>query len=77
SEFDSEAAVEETRGDFAIAQSAGIRGFPTLIAGDRDDDQYALVTHGFQPRARILPALEQWLGKAAAMSSAETGQACA
>ncbi|MDE2580561.1 MAG: DsbA family protein, partial [Rhodospirillales bacterium] len=76
SEFDSDAAVEETRGDFAIAQSAGIRGFPTLIAGDRDDNQYALVTHGFQPSARILPALERWLGEAAAMSSAETGQAC-
>ena len=77
SEFGSEAAVEETRGDFAIAQSAGIRGFPTLIAGKGDDDQYALVTHGFQPGARILPALEQWLGKAAAIPSAETGQACA
>lgn len=77
SEFDSEAAMEETRGDFAIAQSAGIRGFPTLIAGDRDDDQYALVTHGFQPSASILPALEQWLGKAAAMSSALSSEACA
>jgi putative protein-disulfide isomerase len=76
-EFESETAVEETRGDFAIAQSAGIRGFPTLIAGGGDDDQYALVTHGFQPGARILPALEQWFGKAEAMSSAESGQAYA
>ncbi|MDE2334730.1 MAG: DsbA family protein, partial [Rhodospirillales bacterium] len=76
SEFDSEAAVEETRGDFAIAQSAGIRGFPTLIAGDRDDDQYALVTHGFQPGARILPALEQWFGQAPASLSGQAGEAC-
>lgn len=76
SEFDSEAAVEETRGDFAIAQSAGIRGFPTLIAGEGEDNQYALVTRGFQPGARILPAVEQWFAKTTAMSPAETGQAC-
>lgn len=74
-EFESEAAVEETRGDFAIAQSAGIRGFPTLIAGEGNDDQYALVTHGFQPSGRILPALERWLGKSGAMFPAKTGRA--
>ena len=76
-EFESEAAMEETRADFAIAQSAGIRGFPTLIAGKGDDNQYALVTHGFQPGGRIVPALKQWFDKTAATSSAEIGQACA
>lgn len=75
-EFEGEAAVEETRGDFTIAQSAGIRGFPTLIAGEGDGGQYALITHGFQPSARILPALERWLGKASAPLSAATGEAC-
>lgn len=75
-EFDSEAALEEARNDFATAQSAGIRGFPTLIAGEGDDNQYLLVTHGFQPGARILPALEQWLGKETAPLSADAGQAC-
>ena len=75
--FDREAAREETRSDFATAQSVGIRGFPTLIVGEADDNQYALVTHGFQPGARILPALEQWLGKSAATLSAGAGQACA
>jgi putative protein-disulfide isomerase len=71
-EFGSDAAVEETRSDFAIGQSAGIRGFPTLIAGEGDDNRYALVTHGFQPGARILPAVEQWFGKTAAISTDET-----
>jgi putative protein-disulfide isomerase len=77
SEFDSEAAVEETRGDFAVAQSAGIQGFPTLIAGNGEDKNYALVTQGFQPGARILPALERWLGTPEAMPSAGAGQGCA
>lgn len=76
-EFGKEAALEETQGDFATAQSAGIRGFPTLIAGEGNDGQYALVTHGFQPGARILPALEQWLGKEAAPLSADADHTCA
>lgn len=76
-EFESAPTVEETRGDFAITHSAGIRGFPTLIAGEGDNPEYALITNGFQPGARILPALEQWLGKEDANSSAGTGQACA
>jgi len=75
-EFDSKAAVEETRDDFATAQSVGIRGFPTLIAGEGNDDKYVLVTHGFQPGPRILPALEQWFGKAVAPLSAATSEAC-
>jgi putative protein-disulfide isomerase len=75
-EFNSEAAVEETRGDFASAQFAGIRGFPTLIASSYDEGRYELVTHGFQPRERILLALERWHGKSEGIS-AETGQTCA
>ncbi|OIR08060.1 DSBA-like thioredoxin domain protein [mine drainage metagenome] len=64
-DFESEAAAAETRADFAIAQSAGVRGFPTLITGKGRDGRHALVTHGFQPGAQILPALAQWLGTAA------------
>ena len=74
--FDSEAAREETRGDFAIAQSAGVRGFPTLIAGKGDDNPYAVVTRGFQPGAHLLPALEQWLGKETAIPPLEASGAC-
>lgn len=70
-EFESEAAREETRSDFGIAYSAGVRGFPTLIAGKGGHDRYALVTHGFQAGTLIIPALERWLAESA--SSADAG----
>ncbi|WP_048863497.1 DsbA family protein, partial [Acidisphaera rubrifaciens] len=60
-EHAAEDAARETQADFAIAQAAGIRGFPTLLAGIGDEGSYALVTHGFQPAARIVPALDHWL----------------
>jgi putative protein-disulfide isomerase len=59
--FGSEAAREETWTDFAIAQKAGITGFPTLLGGAADGGEYGIVTHGFQPAQRILPILERWL----------------
>jgi putative protein-disulfide isomerase len=62
-EFDGAAAVSETQSDFAIAQGAGIRGFPALVAG-KGGDTYALITQGFQPAERILPAVERWLAEA-------------
>ena len=52
---------DETRQDFAISQQSGVTGFPTLIAGTGAANDYALVTQGFQPPARILPALDEWL----------------
>lgn len=65
-DFQDESARRETREDFAIARDAGVRGFPTLIAGTGEDGQYALVTNGFQPATRIVPALEHWLATALA-----------
>ncbi len=76
-EFAGEDAKDETRGDFAIAQQAGIRGFPTLIAGAGSDGRYALITHGFQPAARVLPTLERWLEESAAGADGGAGQSCA
>ena len=67
--------MNETRADFALAQAAGIRGFPTLIAGDGDDARYTLITHGFQPAERVLASLDAWLAERA-RGSAE-GRACA
>ncbi len=64
-EMDSDAARQETLQDFAIAQRAGIRGFPTLIAGTVPSAPYALVTNGFQRADVILPALERWHAKTA------------
>ncbi len=60
-EFDSAQALDETRRDFVLAQSAGIRGFPTLIAGRGDDQPYSLITHGYQSADRILALVQAWL----------------
>ncbi|MDE2119372.1 MAG: DsbA family protein [Betaproteobacteria bacterium] len=60
-EWRSAQARELTGADFALAQASGIRGFPTLIAGAGGDQAYALVTHGYQARDAVLPALRQWL----------------
>ncbi len=76
-EFDSAQAHDETRGDFALAQSAGIRGFPTLIAGHGGDQPYTLITHGFQPAERVLAAVQAWLDTAGPGPSVDSGQACA
>lgn len=56
----SEAALQETWQDYAVSQGAGVRGFPTLIAGTAGDNRYALVTNGFSPMESVLPALHRW-----------------
>ncbi|WP_234731716.1 DsbA family protein [Acidocella facilis] len=61
--FNDAAVAAETMQDFALAQQAGIRGFPTLIAGTGDQRGYALVTNGFQRADRLIPALTAWLEK--------------
>lgn len=55
----------ETRQDFAISQKSGVTGFPTLIAGTGADGDYALVTQGFQPGERLVPAIGRWLDEVA------------
>ncbi len=54
--------------DFAFARRLGITGFPTLLL--REGDTHHVVTHGWQPFARLEPALTAWLesrfGEAAA-----------
>jgi putative protein-disulfide isomerase len=57
----SEDTKQETWADFAIAQNAGIRGFPTLLAGRRSGEPYAMITHGYQPPEPILATLATWL----------------
>ena len=49
----------ETFRDFLTAQELGIRGFPTLIAGNPEKG-YALVTNGFRPLDDLLEPLERW-----------------
>ena len=64
--FQSEAAREATRKDFEMCQDAGIRGFPTLLAGtDRQgpngaDRGYRIITRGFCALDDLAWALEEW-----------------
>jgi putative protein-disulfide isomerase len=52
---------EETKRDFQISQETGVTGFPTVIAGSGRDNDYAMLTAGFQVKERIMPALARWL----------------
>jgi putative protein-disulfide isomerase len=49
-----------TQRDFATAQSVGIRGFPTLLAGD-GAGRYMTITNGYRPIDGLPGALEKWL----------------
>ena len=53
-----EDARQETWRDYALAQNAGVRGFPTLIIGPRLDGRYEPVTRGFRPAEEVLAAIE-------------------
>ena len=72
--FEGEEARQETWADFALAQRAGIRGFPTLLAGDDAGGEYRTVTHGFQPADRIVPVLDRWLAALQAANRPEAGR---
>lgn len=72
-EFASDAARNETRADFLLAQSAGVRGFPTLIAGPGAANPYALITHGYQPAERVIPFIERWVDSLGDVSSEDGG----
>ena len=57
--FESDAARLETRQDFERCQKAGIRGFPTLLAGAAGQG-YRLVTQGFCALDAIEAPLHEW-----------------
>lgn len=59
----------ETFGDFLTAQSLGIRGFPTLIAGS-EERGYALLTNGYRPLEDLAEPLERWLAAGAPVTKA-------
>jgi putative protein-disulfide isomerase len=73
--FGSEDARQETWTDFAIAQRAGIRGFPTLLGGAAEGGEYGIVTQGFQLAERIMPVLDRWLDLIERGSGPEAGAA--
>ena len=57
----SEEVKQDTWSDYAISQRAGVRGFPTLVAGPGADGTYGAITRGFQPAEVILPMVNRWL----------------
>jgi putative protein-disulfide isomerase len=57
----SEEARTETWTDYAISQRAGVRGFPTLVAGPNEDGVYGAVTRGYAPPEQVLATLDAWL----------------
>jgi len=59
--FASPAARDATLRDFTSARRLGIAGFPTLLAGNRRTNQYAVVTNGYRPLADLPEVLERWL----------------
>jgi putative protein-disulfide isomerase len=59
----------ETVRDFLTAQSLGIHGFPTLIAGS-EERGYALLTNGYRPLEDLAEPLERWLAAGAPVRKA-------
>lgn len=59
--LDSDSAREAAWGDFRRARALGVNGFPTLLL--REDDAYHVVTRGYAPADRLLPALSGWMAE--------------
>ncbi len=70
-EMESERAVQETWRDYAIAQRAGVSGFPTLILGPSPDGSFVPITRGFQSADKVLPMIARYVQalEAAAMAA--------
>ncbi|MCQ0987483.1 DsbA family protein [Jiella marina] len=58
-----DATREETLADFAVSQSSGVTGFPTLVAGPDPDhhDRYVAITIGYRPPEFVLPRVSGFL----------------
>lgn len=71
--LEGEALANETWGDYALAQNAGVRGFPTLVVGPNPDKTFAMVTRGFRPAGEVLALIDSWLAARPADSHAAEG----
>lgn len=58
--FTSQAAHDATQQHFALAQRAGIRGFPTLLGGTGAEEPHAVLANGFAPPDALLARFEAW-----------------
>jgi len=59
----------ETVRDFMTAESLGIHGFPTVIAGSQEKG-YALLTNGYRTFEDLAEPLERWLAAGAPVTKA-------
>lgn len=64
--WSAEEAKQETWRDYAIAQRAGVTGFPTLVAGPNDEGVFGVVTRGYAPGEQVIAILKEWLERIAA-----------
>jgi putative protein-disulfide isomerase len=67
--FDNPQTRNDTFRDFLTAQSLGIQGFPTLIAGS-EERGYALLTNGYRRLEDLVGPLERWLDAGAPVTKA-------
>ncbi len=67
--FNAPETQNETFRDFLTAQELGIRGFPTVIAGNNERG-YALLTNGYRPLDDLADPLERWLAAGAPIAAA-------
>lgn len=57
--FRSEEMKAATQADYRQARELGIGGFPSVVV--RKGEQLALLTRGWAPLERLVPALNEWL----------------
>ncbi len=57
--FDAVETQATTQAEFAWVNNLAVRGFPTLLA--QHQQQYALITNGYQPYAALEPLLTRWI----------------
>lgn len=65
-QWESEDAKEETWRDYAVAQRAGVTGFPTLVAGPNHEGVFGVVTRGYAPPEQVVGVLKDWIDRIAA-----------
>jgi putative protein-disulfide isomerase len=57
--FGSDEMKKRAWADFAESRSKGVAGFPSLLI--REGDEWGIITRGYMPAERMLPALSDWL----------------
>ena len=57
--FDAAATQDATQAEFAWVSNLAVRGFPTLLA--QHQQQFALITNGYQPYSALEPLLSRWI----------------